>query len=102
VIDEFPNDGARGVSRFTDVAVLFSERVRGVNERTFVLFSARSGRSVHADVFRDGSREWVLEPRRSLSRNTRYVVELVGDRFGIRDFDGNRLRDTDWTFRTRR
>jgi Bacterial Ig-like domain len=102
VIDRDPNDGARGVSRFTDVAVLFNERVRNVNSRTFTLFNARNGRSVDAEVFRTGSREWVLEPDRRLSRNTRYVVELDGGGFGIRDFDGNRLRDTDWTFRTGR
>jgi hypothetical protein len=101
VQDEFPRDGSFGVSRFTDVEVLFSESVRGVDEDTFRLFNARTGRSVFAHVFRDGtSRRWLLDPRGALSRSTRYVAVLRGGSFGIRDLSGNRLSSTDWSFRT--
>ncbi len=102
VVDEFPRDGARGVRRFTDAAVLFSERVKGVDEDTFELFSARSRRPVPADVFRDGSRDFVLDPRRRLARHTPYVVVLRGGFSGIRDFAGNRLVSVSWSFRTGR
>jgi hypothetical protein len=88
------------VSRFTDVQVAFSERVKGVDEDTFELFSARSHRPVFADVFREGSRDFVLDPRRRLARHTRYVAVLRGGFSGIRDFAGNRLSSVSWSFRT--
>lgn len=103
LVDEFPRDGAARASTFTDVRARFSESVRGVNTRTFRLFSARTGRRVFADVFRTGaSKRWVLAPERRLARGTRYVVALRGGFAGIRDIAGNRLSSTTWSFRTRR
>ncbi|HEX2175771.1 MAG TPA: Ig-like domain-containing protein, partial [Nocardioidaceae bacterium] len=103
VVDESPRDGAFRVSTFTDVLVTFSESVRGVDHRSFRLFNARTGRSVFADVFRSGSsRRWVLVPDRRLSRGSRYVAVVKGGFSGIRDFAGNRLSTTTWTFRTGR
>jgi hypothetical protein len=101
VINEFPRDGATGVSRFTDVRVHFSEAVRGVTTRTFRLFNARTRHVVAAEVFRTGgSNRWVLEPDGRLARATRYVVVLRGGAAGIRDLAGNRLFSTTWSFRT--
>jgi hypothetical protein len=103
VVDVDPEDDSFGVSRFTDVEVLFSESVKGVDDDTFRLFNAKTGRSVSADVFRAGSsRHWVLDPDFRLSRKTRYVATLDGGRFDIRDFSGNRLSDTSWSFVTSR
>jgi hypothetical protein len=103
VIDEFPRDGATGVSRFTDVRVHFNESVRGVTRRSFQLFNTNTRRFVFADVFRSGSsRRWVLEPDGRLARGTRYIAVLRGGSSGIRDLAGNRLDTTTWGFRTSR
>jgi hypothetical protein len=99
VVNEFPRDGATGVSRFTDVRARFSEAVRGVTTRTFRLFESGRGNAVRAQVFRSGNR-WVLEPDGRLARFTRYVVVLRGGVGGIRDLAGNRLPTTTWGFRT--
>ncbi len=102
MVDEFPRAGSTGVSRFTDVAVRFSEGVRGVNRGTFELFNTRTRNFVFANVFRQGSsRSWLLEPGRRLARFTRYTVVVRGGSGGIRDFAGNRLFTTTWSFRTR-
>jgi hypothetical protein len=102
VVARFPVAGATGVNRLTDVRVRFSESVRRVNDTTFTLTDTRTGRDVPAGVFRNGSsRQWVLDPDRSLRRGTRYVVTLFGGRFGIRDLDGVALPSTRWSFRTR-
>ena len=80
----------------------FSEAVRGVNRGTFELFNTRTRNFVFADVFRQGSsRSWLLEPSRRLSRFTRYTVVVRGGSGGIRDFAGNHLFTTTWSFRTR-
>jgi hypothetical protein len=101
VVNEFPRDGATGVSRFTDVRAHFSEAVGGVTNRTFRLFNARTGNVVAAEVFRSGrSNRWVLEPDARLARLTRYVVQLRGGASGIRDLAGNRRPTTTWSFRT--
>jgi hypothetical protein len=101
VVDEFPNDGARGVSVFTNVIATFNEDVRGVDEDTFVLFRSSSGVEVPAVVFRrNDSDQWTLSPDGRLREGTRYTVELEGGRFGISDFAGNDLFDTDWSFTT--
>ncbi|MDQ4084577.1 MAG: Ig-like domain-containing protein [Actinomycetota bacterium] len=103
VVNEFPRDGATGVSRFTDVRAHFSEAVRGVTTRTFRLRNARTGDLVAAEVFRTGSaNRWVLEPDFRLARATGYVVVLRGGFDGIRDLAGNRLFPTTWSFRTHR
>ena len=103
VVDEFPRDGATGVSRFTDVRAHFSEAVRGVTTRTFRLLNARTRDFVAAEVFRTGgSNRWVLEPDTRLARATRYVVVLRGGGVSIRDLAGNRLFTTTWSFRTHR
>jgi hypothetical protein len=100
VVNEFPRDGATGVSRFTDVRVRFSETVRGVTSRTFRLVPANRHDVVRAQVFRSSANRWVLEPDARLARFTRYLVELRGGASGIRDLAGNRLPTTTWTFRT--
>ena len=101
VVDEFPRDGATGVSRFADVRVHFSESVRGVSRRTFELFNTHTRDFVFADVFRQGSsRRWVLEPDGRLARSTRYTVVVRGGSGGVRDFAGNHLLTTTWSFRT--
>ena len=101
VVDEFPRAGAAGVSRFTDVRVHFSEAVRGVNSRNLELFNTRTRNFVFADIFRQGSsRRWVLEPGHRLARFTRYTVVVRGGSGGIRDFAGNHLFATTWSFRT--
>ncbi len=101
VVNEFPRDGATGVSRFTDVRAHFSEAVRGVTTRSFRLRNARTGDVVAAEVFRTGrANRWVLEPDFRLARATRYVAMLRGGGDGIRDLAGNRLFNTTWSFRT--
>jgi hypothetical protein len=101
LVNEFPRDGATGVSRFTDVRAHFSEAVRGVTDRTFRLFNARTENFVAAEVFRTGaSNRWVLDPDNRLARSTRYVVVLRGGAGGIRDLADNRLFRTTWSFRT--
>jgi hypothetical protein len=74
-----------------------------VNSRTFGLFNTRTRHFVFADVFRQGSsRRWVLEPGSRLSRFTRYTVVVRGGSGGVRDFAGNHLLTTTWSFRTSR
>lgn len=102
VVSRFPRAGATGVNRATDVRVVFSETVRGVNDVTFTLTDTRTDNDVNASVFRNGSsRRWVLDPVRTLRRGTRYEVTLSGGRTAIRSLDGAPLRFTTWSFRTR-
>jgi hypothetical protein len=102
VVSRVPRAGATGVNRATDVRVVFSETVRGVNDATFTLTHIRTDSDVAASVFRNGSsRHWVLDPARTLRRGTRYVVTLSGGRTAIRSLDGAPLRFTTWSFRTR-
>lgn len=100
VLSRNPRNGAVGVSRRTDVTVRFSRIVRRVDEGSFTLTNNRTGNDVGAFVSRDGSRRWVLDPDRTLARDTRYIVTLRGGRLGIRDLDGNRLDRTTSSFRT--
>jgi Bacterial Ig-like domain len=102
VVAEFPRDGERNVSVFTDVLVKFSESVRGVDEHSFTLRSAFSGKRVSAFVFQRSSSIYALRPDFRLRSFTRYVVTVEGGRFGIRDRAGNKLFDEHWTFATGR
>ena len=90
------------MSVFTDVFVKFSERVRGVDEHSFTLRSAFSGKRVSAFVFQRSSTIYALRPDFRLRSFTRYVVTVEGGRFGIRDRAGNKLFDERWTFSTGR
>lgn len=102
VLSRFPRPGEVGVNRFSDVRVRFSEAVRGVDTDTFILTNTRTGNDVRATVTQlGGSRQWVLEPNRALRAGTRYVARLFGGAAGIQDVNGNALRTTTWTFRTR-
>jgi Bacterial Ig-like domain len=102
VLSRFPRPGSTGVNRLTEVRVRFSESVRRVNDATFTLTDTRTGDEVLATVSRlGGSRQWVLEPDRTLRRGTRYLARLSGGAAGIQDLSGNALRSTTWSFRTR-
>lgn len=103
VDERSPDVGERNVAVRTDVTVTFDEPVRGVDEDTFRLVRAATGRTVTADVFRRGAADrWTLRPDARLRGRTTYAVVLEGGRFDIRDLADNPLHDTRWSFVTAR
>ena len=101
VASRTPAPGAHAVARNADVGVRFSERVRHVDGRTFVLVNLSSGTRVHAEVTRVRRASFELDPRRALARDTAFRVALRGGTHGIRDRQGLRLKPLHWKFKTR-
>jgi hypothetical protein len=77
VVRVSPKAGTKRVSRAVSIKVTFSERVRGVSDRTLRLI-ASNGRTVGARViFSNGSKTATLKPNRALSRNRSYKVQVT-------------------------
>ncbi|HEX2175837.1 MAG TPA: multicopper oxidase domain-containing protein [Nocardioidaceae bacterium] len=98
VVARTPDVGATRVNPRRNISILLSEAVTGVPTGAVVLREA-GGRRVPVDLdYRDGGRRIVVNPRRPLKRDTRYVVRVSRR---IRDASGNRLRADRWSFTTR-
>ncbi|GER23390.1 hypothetical protein NCCP1664_18860 [Zafaria cholistanensis] len=94
-----PAPNATGVSRTTNVSVVFSGPVRNVNGTT-VRLTTPAGTTVRAVVsYNATTRTATLNPSVTLAANTAYTVRLSN---GITDANGNRLTATTWSFRTGR
>ncbi len=91
-----PAPGARGVSRWPTLTARFSEPVLDANLSTVGLRDAVSGQAIPVSVALAGT-TLVIRPRIGLAAHQPYTV-LVGG--AIRDFAGNPLAATSWSFRT--
>jgi methionine-rich copper-binding protein CopC len=96
-----PASGATGVSESSNVAVRFSEPVRGLSGST-VQLKTPTGKAVPAALsYNSSTRTLTLDPTTALARGTRYTVVVLGGTSAIRDDAGNPLPTLTWVFRTR-
>ena len=96
-----PASGATGISVSSNVAVRFSEPVRGLSGST-VQLRTPTGKAVPAVLsYNSSTRTLTLDPTTALARGTRYTVVLLGGTSAIRDGVGNPLPTLTWVFRTR-
>jgi hypothetical protein len=101
VASRTPASGATGVSGSANVAVRFSEAVRGVSASS-VRLRTSTGKVVPAAVsYNSSTRTATLNPSANLTRGARYTVTLTGGATAIRDGVGNPLATTTWAFRTK-
>jgi len=96
-----PASDAAGVPVTGTVMVMFTEPLRGVDDRSFTLRGAGAAADVAAAVSYDDS-TWIatLDPKADLSAGTRYTVTLTGGASAIRDVAGNPLLHVSFTFTT--
>jgi len=93
-----PAAGATGVDPTLPISIRLSEPVDGVDARSVQLKDMDRGGVVPADVSFDAhTRTATLVPLDPLRPNTKYKVSLANT---IRDWSGNRLAVTSWSFRT--
>jgi hypothetical protein len=93
-----PAAGATGVDPTVPISIRLSEPVDGVDARSVQLKDMNRGRLVPADVsFDPHTRTATIVPLDPLRPNTKYKVSLANT---IRDWSGNRLAVTSWSFRT--
>jgi len=91
-----PADNAKNVPTNTVVRAKFSEKVKGVNESTFVLLDPMSNR-VGGTVLVNGATA-TLTTENDLTVGSKYTVLLTTD---ITDFSENPLKESfTWSFRT--
>jgi methionine-rich copper-binding protein CopC len=96
-----PASGATGISVSSNVAVRFSEPVRGLSGSTVQLKSP-TGKVVPAVLsYNSATRTLTLDPTTALARGTRYTVVVLGGTSAIRDGVGNPLPTLTWVFKTR-
>ena len=98
-----PANGARSVSRGTNVTVTFSEAMNAstINTNTITLWDATSN-AVPATVFYNPTNFTAfLQPNSSLGHLQTYTARVEGGATGVRDVAGNRLANRfEWTFTT--
>jgi len=103
VISRSPAVNATAVSRTADITATFSEPVTGTSGNYFMLTNATTGAMVPVELYsyNAASRVATLNPRGTLTANTKYTVTLTSSTYGgIRDAAGNPLQTTRWTFTT--
>lgn len=99
-----PRAGATKVKRGADVAIRFSEAVKGINSATVRVTRASNGAVVPGTLsYNARTRTVTFNPygrtRGKLAANTKYRVTVTS---GIKDGAGNALKATSWTFTTGR
>lgn len=97
-----PRADARGVSRSTNVATSFSEKMKGstINQLTFRLFKKGSARALGARVIYNArSKTATLNPNKQLLGGATYKATVTT---GAKDLAGNPLATNKvWSFKTR-
>ncbi len=92
-----PAVNGTNVATNRDLAVTFSEPVRGVSASTVTLKTS-AGKLVPATVKYDAAkRTATVKPKAILASSTRFTVSLTN---GITDVNGNRLAASSWSFKT--
>lgn len=92
-----PDDGANSVPLTASVAITFSEKMDAlsITTSTLSLVDQVTGSPVSAQVIYSDALHWaMLQPLDALLPDRDYVVKVVGDAFGVRDYWGNYLADT--------
>lgn len=96
-----PGSGATSVARTANVLTTYSESVNGVSSSTFTLRNTATGAAITVVVSRNGTtNQWILNPRDTLTANTRYTVTVTGGPAAIRDVAGNPMTTRSWAFTT--
>ncbi|MGW6173954.1 Ig-like domain-containing protein, partial [Arthrobacter sp. NPDC055138] len=92
-----PAVNGTNVATNRNLAVTFSEPVRGVSSSTVTLKTS-AGKKVPATVTYDAAKRTVtVKPMAILPSSTRFTVSLSN---GITDVNGNRLAASSWSFKT--
>jgi hypothetical protein len=98
VTSRTPGPRATHVASRAKVVVVFSERVKGVSGRTFVLTNLANGKKVKATVTLSANgRTATLKPGAKLAHGHQYRVQLT---HAIRDVANNKLAALSWKFHT--
>ncbi|CAH0326785.1 hypothetical protein SRABI128_05564 [Microbacterium sp. Bi128] len=103
MISRNPAVHATAVSRETNITATFSEPVTSTSGNYFMLTNATTGAMVPVELYsyNAATRVATLNPRGTLTANTKYTVTLTSSTYGgIRDAAGNPLQTTRWTFTT--